>query len=306
MKNTAHSMTISFIICTYNRDKYIYECLKRLVANTVQTDWEIILINNNSTDNTAAECERFVSNYKPANYHYFLETNQGLSFARNRGIAEAHGKWLVFLDDDAMVDVDYIANLKHHLCLHKEAGAFGGQIEPFFEEKEPDWLNPWAMSFVSAMDMGEQVKLFPTDKYPIGANMGISRETIEKIGTFNTSLGRIGNNLLGGEEKDMFLRIRNAGIPILYLTGIKVRHCIPHKRTTKEFIEKMGIGVGVSEKLRTQNIGSRAYYKRIFFEIIKWGGTIILWCYYMLRLQPAKGNILVTFRKSVTCGLFGN
>ena len=296
-------MTISFIICTYNREKYIYECLSRLAKNTVREGWEIVLVNNNSTDNTAAECERFVKDYKPTNYRYVVETKQGLSFARNRGIAEAKGDWLVFLDDDAMVETDYFENLHRHLRQHPEAGAFGGAIEPFFEGETPNWLNPWSMGFVSAIDLGSQVKQFPSKSYPIGANMGISRATIEKVGMFNTALGRTANNLLGGEEKDIFNRIREAGIPILYFPDIKVKHCIPPKRTTKDFISKLGSGVGQSEKLRTQNIGTFKYIKRLFAECVKWGGTIILWCLYLLKGQKSKGDILVLFRWHVTKGL---
>ena len=298
-------MTISFIICTYNREKYIYECLSRLAKNTEQEGWEIILVNNNSTDTTAAECARFEKDFPKVNYHYFVETQQGLSFARNRGIAEAKGEWLVFLDDDAMMKTDYIANLKQHLEQHPEAGAFGGAIEPFFEGETPTWLNPWAMGFVSAIDLGEAVKLFPKKAYPIGANMGIQRSTIDAIGMFNTALGRSGNNLMGGEEKDIFNRIRQANIPIYYFPGIKVQHCIPPKRTTKVFISQLGFGVGCSEKLRTQNISTISYYKRLFLECIKWGGTIVIWCYYAIQGHCDKGNILVLFRSNITKGLLG-
>lgn len=297
---------LSFVICTYNRDKYIYECLSRLAKNTVQDGWEIVLVNNNSTDNTVAECERFVMDYKPKNYRYFVETQQGLSFARNRGIAEAKGEWLVFLDDDAMVETDYIANLQKYLSEHPEAGAFGGAIEPFFEGETPAWLSPWAMGFVSAINLGTEVKLFSSKSYPIGANMGISRSTINRIGMFNTALGRTGNNLMGGEEKDIFNRIRQANIPILYFPNIKVQHCIPPKRTTKEFIAKLGNGVGMSEKLRTRNIGLFAYVKRLLSEGIKWGGTIVIWVYYAIQGHRPKGDILVLFRRNVTKGLFGH
>lgn len=294
---------ISFIICTYNREKYIYECLSRLAKNTAKEGWEIVLVNNNSTDNTAAECERFMNDYKPTNYRYFVEKQQGLSYARNRGIAEAKGEWLVFLDDDAMVGEDYIGNLQHHLAKHPEVGAFGGAIEPFFEGETPNWLNPWSMSFVSAIDLGNEVIPFAKNKYPIGANMGISRATIDKVGMFNTALGRTGNNLMGGEEKDIFNRIHQAGIPILYFPNIKVQHCIPPKRTTKEFIAKLGNGVGLSEKQRTQSIGKLAYAKRLMSEGIKWAGTIVLWCQYLLKGQKAKGDILIIFRYNVTKGL---
>ena len=296
-------MIISFIICTYNREKYIYECLSRLASNTVKEGWEIILVNNNSTDNTAAECERFVEDYQPANYHYCLETQQGLSFARNRGIQEAKGEWLVFLDDDAMVEPEYIASLQKHLSDHPEAGAFGGQIIPLFEDGEPEWYSKWTMIYVSAMDRGKTVHPFPANKYPIGANMGVKREVIDRVGMFNTALGRTGNNLLSGEEKDLFNRIHAAGYPILYFPDIQVHHCIPAHRTTKEFIARLADGVGQSERLRTRHIGAAAYCKRLIMECVKWGGTIVLWAFYALQGKFSKGNILVLFRHHVTKAL---
>ena len=294
---------LSFIICTYNREKYIYECLSRLANNSEQKGWEIVLVNNNSTDNTAVECKRFEADFPNVNYHYFIETQQGLSFARNRGIAESKGEWLVFLDDDAMVEQNYIANLQSDISNHPEAAAFGGPIEPFFEGETPRWLSPWSMGFVSAIDLGDKVISFATNKYPIGANMGIRRDVIEQIGVFNTTLGRIGNNLLGGEEKDIFSRIRESQLPILYFPDIKVKHCIPPKRTTPEFIAKLGYGVGQSEKLRTRNISFCNYTKRLMTELVKWGGTIILLLFYALSCRPAKGIILVHFRYNVTKGL---
>lgn len=294
---------LSFIICTYNRDKYIYECLSRLAKNTIQTGWEIILVNNNSTDNTMTECERFATDYGWVDYHYYVEKQQGLSFARNRGIEEAHGDWLVFLDDDAMVEQDYIANLQRHLQEHPEIGAFGGQIVPFFEESEPDWYSKWSMGFVSAIDRGKQVHVFPNNQFPIGANMGIKKTVIEHVGYFNTELGRNGNNLLAGEEKDMFNRIRKEGYTIFYFPSIGVHHYIPSKRTTTEFVTRLAYGIGVSERLRTRQIGKASYLKRLFVELIKWAGTLVIWCTYTIQGYRSKGDILVIFRYHVTKGL---
>lgn len=296
---------ISIIICTYNREKYIYQCLCNLAVNSTQRSWEIILINNNSTDNTYVECERFVKAFPNVNFYYFIETTPGLSSARNRGMREAHGDWFVFLDDDSMVENNYIDNLADWLEIYPNAGAFGGAIEPFFEEESPTWLSKWSMGFVSAIDFGNKVKLFSKDKYPIGANMGISRKVIEQIGFFNTALGRTKDLLLGGEEKDIFMRIYQANIPIYYFPNIKVKHCIPARRTTIDFIAKLGYGVGVSERLRTQGLGKNTYVNRIIQEVIKWGGTIILWIIYALSFQSPKGNILIIFRKNVTIGLLG-
>lgn len=294
---------ISFIICTYNRDKYIYECLSRLTKNNYWSDWEIVLVDNNSTDNTTAECKRFEEDFPTLEYRYFLEKQQGLSFARNRGIKEAKGEWLVFLDDDAMVGADYVTNLLGHLQDHPEAGAFGGQIEPFFEDGEPAWYSKWSMGFVSAIDRGGKAHIFPTNKFPIGANMGIKRDVINTVGPFNTELGRTGEKLLAGEEKDLFNRIRAAGFGIWYFPNIGVKHCIPARRTTKGFVKQLGYGVGVSERLRTRNISKSAYGKRLFLEGVKWGATILLWCFYTLQGKCSKGNILVLFRSQVTKGL---
>ena len=296
-------MKLSVVVCTYNRDRYIYECLSCLVKNKFQGEWELLLVDNNSTDNTKNECERFVVDYTPSNYRYIKETNQGLSYARNRGIAESSGDWVVFLDDDAYVSESYLSTLSYWLTRYPEAGAFGGAIEPVFEDIEPKWINPWSLSFVSALNLGDEPCLFEANKYPIGANMGISRATIDLVGVFNTSLGRTGDNLLGGEEKDMFSRIRQLNIPIVYFPNIKVEHCIPPKRTTKEFIAKMGYGIGISERLRTRKLGGFSYVKRICAEFVKWGGTMVIWFYYVIRGHYPKGEILVLFRYNVSKGL---
>lgn len=297
---------LSIIVCTYNRDQYIYQCLSNLAMNQTHGAWEIVLVNNNSTDDTHNECERFRKDYPYVNVHYFIEQKAGLSYARNRGIKEAHGDWFVFLDDDSMVDIDYLENLSSHLENHPEIDAFGGSIEPFFEGENPDWLSKWSMGFVSAIDMGNRIRPFAKGKYPIGANMGISRKVIEQVGDFNTSLGRTKELLLGGEEKDMFMRIHNAGKLIYYFPNIRVKHCIPPKRMTLQYIKKLGYGVGASESIRTRQIGNIAYFKRLFLELIKWCGTLILWLGYAICLQSPKGNILVLFRYNVTKGLLNS
>ena len=96
--------TFSIIICTYNRDKYIYNVLKSIAENDFPTEkFEIILINNNSTDNTEEECNRFRTDFPLPNYRYFIEKEQGLSYARNRGINKSTGDILIYVDDDALV-----------------------------------------------------------------------------------------------------------------------------------------------------------------------------------------------------------
>jgi len=294
---------ISIIICTYNRDKYLSETLARLAANAYDGAWELLLIDNNCTDTTPAICSAFAAANPELPFRYMVETNQGLSHARNRGIREAKGEWLVFLDDDAFVGKDYLARLQQYIEALPDMSAFGGKIYPFFESGvAPKWLCRWNRSWLSAIDKGNTVCRFEGKEYPIGANMGFSRAMADACGLFDTTLGRSGKNLIGGEEKDYFNRIKAQKGIIYYLPEIPVDHCIPPSRTTEEYIARLGDGVGMSEKMRTQG---RGYSKRIFMELIKWMATLVLWVGYACTGRVACGNSLILFRKHVTKGLIG-
>ncbi len=299
---------LSIIVCTYNRDKYLYGALKCIAENGFPTkDYEIVLVNNLSTDNTEAECLRFQSDYPEVDFRYFVETNQGLSFARNRGIKESQGETLLFLDDDSYIQKNYLKNLQRQLGEHPEADAFGGKIDPVFESGEaPKWLSKWNYSWVSAIDMGDKVCQFKGKAFPIGANMGIRKAMLDKIGLFNTQLGRSKKNLMGGEEKDLFERIRQQGGRIYYFPDVVVHHVIPPSRTTKDYVKRLGEGVGRSECLRTLGVSKWKYLKRLLSEVVKWGGTGVLFLGYTLTFSPAKGLILVQFRWNVTKGLLSS
>ena len=168
---------ISAIICTYNREKYITECLEHLRIACQNKMLEVLVVDNNSTDSSASLIKGYLDSHPDFPGRYILETKQGLSHARNRGIKEAKGDILVFLDDDSMVAPDYLEQLLKAMDSHPDAGAFGGRITPLFEDgKTPRWLCRWSLSWVSGLDMGAETKEFPKNKYPIGANMGFRQK----------------------------------------------------------------------------------------------------------------------------------
>ena len=293
---------LSIIICTYNRDKYLGETLNRLADNANAGEWELLLIDNNCTDSTPTICEAFAAAHPDLPFRYMVETKQGLSHARNRGMEEAKGDWFIFLDDDAFVGKTYLSRLQKYIAQLPDMHAFGGRIYPFFETGvQPAWLCRWNRSWLSAIDKGDAVCPFEGNDYPIGANMGISRAMAEACGGFDTTLGRSGKNLIGGEEKDYFNRIKARNGIIYYLPDIPVDHCIPPSRTTKDYIARLGKGVGRSERMRTKDRG--IYGRRLLSEAIKWGASIVLWCAYALVGRVACGNSLILFRKNVTAGL---
>ena len=289
---------ISVIICTYNRERYIAQALER-VSKTECADYEILVVNNNSTDSSEAKIQAFMEANPAVPVRYFVETKQGLSNARNRGMAEARGDVFVFLDDDSLVQGDYLRTLDEYLTMNPQADAFGGRIEPLFDEcPRPKWLCSWSMGWVSALDMGEAVREFEGKAFPIGANMGIRRAMAEKVGPFNPELGRKGGNMDAGEEKDMFRRIRAAGGTIWYFPGLRVQHVIPAKRTTLEYVRRFADGVGISERRRTKADGT--YLRRVAAEFVKWCGTLILFVWYLITFRPVCGATLVRFRWHVT------
>lgn len=296
---------LSIIICTYNREKFLYDALCHVAKNNFPfSDYEIVLVNNNSTDNTEKECQRFVNDFPKVQFRYVLETKQGLSHARNRGIEESLGEILVFLDDDSFVKSDYLFNLQKQMTQHPDTMAFGGKISPLFESGEtPKWLCKWTYSWVSAIDLGNTTVPFKGSTYPIGANMGFRKTCIEQCGYFNTELGRSKKNLMAGEEKDLFNRLKEKNMPIYYFPDIHVEHVIPPQRTTRNYIEQMGLGIGMSERIRCLNKGKKELWKRYFSELIKWGGTLVLWLGYTVGLRPSVGNMLLVFRCNVTKGL---
>ena len=291
----------SAIICTYNREKYIIDCLEHLRL-AIPEEVEVLIVDNNSTDGTAELVKNYLGDHPDFPGRYLLETRQGLSHARNRGIAEARGDTLVFLDDDSMVAEDYFERLREGLDEYPQAGAFGGHITPVFEDGiTPRWLCRWTLSWVSGLDMGALAKPFPKNKYPIGANMAFRRSVIERTGMFNPELGRSGKNLMGGEEKDLFQRIKAAGHSIIYLPKLRIEHMIPPSRTTLDYIRRFGEGVGRSERIRSKAEGT--YKRRLLSEAVKWCDTLFLLVGYTLIGRPSCGATLVLFRWHVTRNL---
>ncbi len=152
---------VSVIVCTYNRAKYLPNCLKHLADQSADfKEYEVLIIDNNSTDSTAEICKAFLNENKELNIHYFVEKNQGHTFARNRGILEAKGEILSFIDDDAFVKNDFIEHIDQYFSRHKQIMAIGGKIIPVYETEKPKWMSKYLLTLVSAIDLGEKPKAF--------------------------------------------------------------------------------------------------------------------------------------------------
>ena len=197
---------LSVIICTYNRDRYIYNVLRSLAENSLpRTEYEIVLVDNNCTDRTREECARFQADYPQVAFRYVTERQQGLSHARNRGIGEARGEVLVYVDDDATVNREYLRTYGDFFHHHPQAWAAGGPILPVYETAEPAWFSHYTKALITGyLYEGDTPHPFRHGKYPGGGNAAYRREVFDRTGPFNPALGRKGNSLAGAEEKEIF------------------------------------------------------------------------------------------------------
>ena len=298
---------LSIIICTYNRDKYIYNVLKSLAENTLPKDlYEIVLIDNNCSDNTRSECERFITDFPQVTFRYFVETNQGLSYARNRGIKESNGDVLVYVDDDALVNPEYLQTYYNFFDQHPDIDAAGGAIIPQYETEEPSWMSYFTKVLITCYKYhGDQIREFPKNDFPSGGNAAYRSSVFEKVGLFNVELGRKGDSLVGAEEKDIFDKMTTLGMRFYYLPNAILYHLIPEKKLTKEYFDRLTYSIGKSERMRTLNIGKWKYVKRLVSEAIKWVASIVLCIGHTLTGCPKKGWKLIQFRWNVTKGLVG-
>lgn len=295
---------LSVILCTYNRERYIYNVLQSIAAGGFG-DYEIVLVNNNSTDGTEGECQRFAKDHPEVAMRYCVEKQQGLSYARNRGIMESQGEVLVYVDDDAVVNREYLQTYADFFNRNKEAVAAGGPITPRYDGcEEPSWMSHYTRQLVTGeLNLGTREREFPKGAFPGGGNAAYRKSVFDEVGLFNVELGRKGNSLIGAEEKDLFDKMTSRGMKFYYLPNAILYHLIPPKKLTQDYFDRLTYGIGVSERYRTLQIGKKKYLNRLLKEAVKWGGTMVLWTGFALKGQFSKGNKLVAFRKNVTRGL---
>lgn len=299
---------LTAIICTYNRAKYIGNLLESIAKNDLEKSaYEIVLVDNNCTDNTCEICEAFAKAHTDVNFHYVEEPEQGLSAARNKGIKEAKGDMIVYIDDDALVDEWYLRTIVDYMSAHPEIDAVGGPIIPLYEgTQEPKWMTHYTKELLCGyLYFGEAERPFPGERYPGGGNAAYRAEVFRKVGLFNTELGRKGEGLMGSEEKDIFDKMKTHGMRLIYLPKMILHHIIPQKKLECDYFDRLTLQIGKSERQRTRSIGAGKYAKRLCSEAVKWGGTIVLLGLYTISFHPMKGWKLVQFRHNVTRGLLG-
>ncbi|RYF91817.1 MAG: glycosyltransferase family 2 protein [Chitinophagaceae bacterium] len=283
-----HFPIISVIISTYNRQDYIVTGLRCLAAQTLQKEqYEVVIVDNHCTDNTAALVKEFLQQNPSLPFRYVYEEQKGVSFGRDRGIHEAKGEILVYLDDDAEAEPDLLENYLSFFTTYKNAAAAGGRILPKYSEKpKPKWMSSWLNGFIAHVDLGGDTRLFKGRmKYPIGCNMAYRKKYLQQIGGFNTLL------TFRGDDKYIYLAVKDINPEIYYVPSALVRHNIPGRRLQFSYLKTLYLKTGNEEKLRVRlKDGNEAVVVKFFEFLFKFGVSIAIWCWYAISGRELQGR----------------
>lgn len=233
-------MQITVILCTFNRCGSLLKALRSLTAQDLpgSLQWEVIVVDNNSTDETRRVVEEYCQEY-PGRFRYLFEPEQGLSRARNAGIRQARGEVVAFMDDDVMVEPAWLQNLTASLFSGEWAGA-GGPIRPPQGFVPPGWLTLGGEQdlggALALLDLGDEPAQLK--RPPYGTNMAFRRSMFGKYGTFRVELGRCGNNLLSNEDTEFGKRLLSAGERLRYEPCAVVHHPVVPERLNRKYFSR--------------------------------------------------------------------
>lgn len=295
---------LSIVIATYNRATLLLDALKSVIRQSAPAqEWECVVVNNNSSDNTSERFAEFAGEHPEYNLRIVDEPNQGLSYARNRGIRESVGEYIAIIDDDEHITEDFVAAYIRLFDDVPEAVAAGGPIVARYPTGRPRWMSCYTeRPIANTMYFGEEVREFPKGRVPGGGNMALRRSAIRRYGVFDTSLGYSGESLIGGEECDLFERLQIADAKYYYVPTAVMYHIIPREKLTKEYFARLSYNVGVSQ-LRRARLYRRVWRVR-FVELSKWVATLLIALWYTITLQWRKGYYLILMRLNISRGLW--
>jgi glycosyltransferase involved in cell wall biosynthesis len=276
---------ISVILCTYNRCRSLANALNSLALSILPAtiQWEVLVVDNNSKDETKQVVERFCQLY-PGRFRYLFEPRQGKSFALNSGISHTRRDILAFVDDDVTVQPIWLQQLISPL-LHGEWAGCGGRILPESGFSPPPWLalqGPLSQlgALCAYFDLGDSPG--PLNQPPVGTNMAFRREMFEKYGGFREDLGPCPGSELRSEDIEFGRRLMSAEERLCYVPSAVVYHEIHESRTRKEYFLSWWFDFGRGFILETGKIPNTT-------EVLKIAARIILAApNWLLGLDPQR------------------
>jgi glycosyltransferase involved in cell wall biosynthesis len=236
---------ITIAVCTWNRARYIEKTLQSFTRLQVPPglEWEVVVVNNNSPDDTSSVLDSFVSKLP---LRHVVETNQGIAYARNRAAREARGEIVLWTDDDVQVKPNWLTGYARAFLEYPDCGFFGGPVELDFEGTPPSWLVAGLDSIGGALGQVRVERdraIGETSQLPFNCNMAVLRKFHLEV-PYDTRYGRRAGALVSGEETVFLRELLDRGVKGRWLADVPVLHAVPVQRQTILHLRRALTGVG--------------------------------------------------------------
>jgi glycosyltransferase involved in cell wall biosynthesis len=239
---------ITAVICTLNRAAYLSKAVQSLVDQTLPKDkYEIIVVDNGSTDNTKA----VVKGFRCDNLRCVYEPVLGLSQARNTGWENAGGEYVAYMDDDAVACPEWLERIVEDFeNIKPRPGSVGGRITLIWEAQRPGWLPNELELPLGHIEWGDAARFLTSEEEFLGGgNVAYPREVLETCGGFSTMLGRKGNNLLSNDELLVKKYLQKNSLGSYYDPQVWVQHHAPPGRLSKHWFYRRYFWQGISAEI---------------------------------------------------------
>jgi len=276
-------MKLNVIICTHNpRPEYLSRTLEALrFQTTPYAEWELLLIDNSSDEPLAS---RIDLSWHPGARHIRVE-ELGLTPARLSGIAEASGDLLIFVDDDNVLQADYLESASRIAVAHPHLGAFGGSIEAEFEVEPDPRFQALLPSLAIRRVEGTKLANFGMDSVPFGAGLCVRVEVARTYAAKASAseirryLGRRGDSLMGGEDLDLAMTSYDLGMGVGLFGELVVTHLIDKRRLSPKYLHKIFVGGAYSYYMvRYLQTGIAPRYRGATGFFIDWLKRLVRTC----------------------------
>ena len=248
-------MTASIIIPTYNRSDVIIRSLETWTTQTLcSDDFEVIVVDNNSTDNSEALIKDFIGNR--SNFHYLKELKPGSTNARHTGAKLAQSEVLIFADDDGLFNESCIEEILKVYQNNQHVDAVAGKIEIAWDKTPPEWIAPYEF-MLGRLDYGKEV-LMGTDLYLNGGLFSIKKSVFEELGGFNPDL--VGDYLVGDGDTGLVIKLHQQKRLIGWTPYASMQHL--------QFVDKQGTENDMGR--RFYNVGISSSYGVFRNNAFKW------------------------------------
>ena len=267
----AGDMFVSVAICTWNRSELLRNTLEKFTHLEPASgfDWELIVVDNNSTDETAQAIAEFADRLP---LRALREPKPGKSNAANLAVREARGEYILWTDDDVLVAPDWVRRYVDAFRCYPDADVFGGRIDPWFEGAPPQWLVDGFLSVAgayAAMDLKKTGGPAPESFFPLGANMAIKRAAHLRH-PFDPRIGPQPGTSIRGEEWMLVRELRKHGAQVVWVPEASVQHFIPRARQTEAYLRDWYHGHGeLLAKMETEK-GAGSWFGRPLWLWREW------------------------------------